>query len=571
MQMSTQPRGVRDVVCMHSPRCVWGVMGLSVTPAATWVEQASSQTWAAQSGMNLVALTNGHLLVLESDQDTVWTSKDAGATWSVVASSAGWGLRKHAAVVALADNTVVLMGGQDLAALFNDVWVTTDYGRSWARTRATSPWSPRSTHQATVTPDGTTIILAGGWAATGAVGDVWRSVDHGVTWDAMTTAATWAARGRHGLVALPTETTPSLVVLCGGHGDTWQRDVWRSRDLGKTWSRLGNPPWPPLEAAQAVAYGTAIVVAGGADKTGGSTVPVDDVWVSPDAGDSWTRVTTSPGWAARDSHTMAVTSGGDIIVAGGHPASTDVWRSPGTAPLEWHTAACNELKLGLCAAPVSTVGVEVALPAAAGVVLPPNSATGDNANAGVVYAPPVPAITRAAGQTGVAATPEFRFGVSFTAAVTGLTSRAFEVDVNRGPAASTVLIGAGTSWTLRVSADPSYVVGDRCPSAYYPSPASSPAPARWCVRVLPSVDTWQASNAACAPFSLATVTSPEHQAFVSSARDGQYADHWCAPVPGLHCPPLPNHAADFVRSRITGSASTTLRRTGRFRGRTVMR
>ncbi|MCX5844579.1 MAG: PKD domain-containing protein, partial [Deltaproteobacteria bacterium] len=107
----------------------------------------------------------------------VWRSTDNGATWSQVTPRAGWSARWHHKSVAMADGSIVLMGGlDDQSSYKNDVWRSTDNGATWTQQTASAGWSPRYDHSSVAMPDGS-IVLMGGFDNNGLSGltnDVWR-------------------------------------------------------------------------------------------------------------------------------------------------------------------------------------------------------------------------------------------------------------------------------------------------------------------------------------------------------------------------------------------------------------
>jgi hypothetical protein len=135
-------------------------------------------------------------------------------------------------------------------------------------------------------------------------------------------------------------------------------DVWKSSDLGKTWSKTADGAWPARGYFGAVRQSDDLVIMGGQNfDTIPNTVPCppipspgppcfpfiprstffDDVWRSRD-GVTWTRMTDDAGWAGR-AGLSAVVHRGEIYVLGGSQgddASTggtgrilfnDVWKS----------------------------------------------------------------------------------------------------------------------------------------------------------------------------------------------------------------------------------------------------
>jgi hypothetical protein len=103
---------------------------------------------------------------------------------------------------------------------------------------AAAGWTARNGHTSVALSDGS-IVLMGGLSGSSRLNDVWRSTDQGVTWTQMTAAAGWTARGRHTSVPLP---DGSILLMGGSYIDNNNlyplRDVWRSTDLGATWTKI---------------------------------------------------------------------------------------------------------------------------------------------------------------------------------------------------------------------------------------------------------------------------------------------------------------------------------------------
>ena len=84
---------------------------------------------------------------------------------------------------------------------YNDVLYSVDGGRSWTPRNSTSAlWSPRAFHSLTHVAASGLLIVAGGQNATAAFNDVWLSWNGGVDWQLATAAAGFPPRSGHALL-----------------------------------------------------------------------------------------------------------------------------------------------------------------------------------------------------------------------------------------------------------------------------------------------------------------------------------------------------------------------------------
>lgn len=90
-------------------------------------------------------------------------------------------------------------------------------------------------------PDGTLYVEGVGGTGDGNVNKVWRSSDVGATWTDITPAGPGQERSNDGFVAVASDGT---VYAANVFSLTFQ--VYRSEDEGRTWTKLAMPPVPPL-------------------------------------------------------------------------------------------------------------------------------------------------------------------------------------------------------------------------------------------------------------------------------------------------------------------------------------
>ncbi len=169
----------------------------------------------------------------------VYRSTTNGATWEgpILATGAMWGERAFHSSVVMADGSIVLMGGKNSTGYRNDVWKGTlayiplPPTATWTQaTPSTAIWTERASLSGVVLPD-SSIVLTGGKNGTAYFNDTWRSTDHGNNWIQMKTSAVgWSARAGHTSVALPMPPgNIMLIVLMGGQDSVgYKNDVWWS-------------------------------------------------------------------------------------------------------------------------------------------------------------------------------------------------------------------------------------------------------------------------------------------------------------------------------------------------------
>jgi len=253
---------------------------------ATWAQMTADAAWPGRYGHTSVALPDNSIVVMGGYDasyarlNDVWRSTDQGATWTEMTAEAAWSGRTEHASVALPDGSIVVMGGiDDSSQWLHDVWRSTDQGATWTQMTANAAWSARYGHTSVALADGSILLMGG--ADGDHAGDVWRSTDQGATWTQMTAEAEWPARVFHNSNALP----DGSVVIIGGQSAVVVecKDVWRSTDQGATWTQLSaNAEWPGRMFHTSVTLPDgSIVVMGGVDT---SWTEYSDVWRLETAG-----------------------------------------------------------------------------------------------------------------------------------------------------------------------------------------------------------------------------------------------------------------------------------------------
>jgi hypothetical protein len=106
-------------------------------------------------------------------------------------------------------------------------------------------------------------------------------------------------------------------------------DVWLSTNNGESWTRTTeHADWSARDAhSSVVMQDGSIILTGGFD----GFIEKNDVWRSTTSGTSWEPMSGSAQWAIRYSHSSVALTDGSIVVLGGEDRSgnarNDVWRS----------------------------------------------------------------------------------------------------------------------------------------------------------------------------------------------------------------------------------------------------
>jgi len=298
-------------------------------------QESAGLVWSARKQHSAVTLADGSIILTGGNdgdlsfKNDVWRSTDKGATWSQVNVSAEWSRRAHHTSVALADGSIVLMGGYNESMYTgmdfkNDVWRSTDHGKTWVLMNASAGWIGRSGLASVVMPDGSIVVMGGYTPTIGYLSDVWRSTDKGATWTLMNASAEWGPRRGHSSVSIP----DGSIVLMGGNPNP--SDVWRSTDKGATWTLMNASAGCIFEEGHSsVALQDNSIVTMG--KVWDGSV-VSQVWQSTDYGTTWSLMTTNTEWSTRSDHSSVALPDGSIVLLGGCDYNTitplnDVWRS----------------------------------------------------------------------------------------------------------------------------------------------------------------------------------------------------------------------------------------------------
>lgn len=307
------------------------------TTEAEWIQRNDHATVTLPDGS--IVLMGGWREIspgTTAPSNDVWRSSDNGKTWVEQTASAEWESRARPRAVALPDGSIVLVGGiNDTWTALTDVWRSTDKGAHWIQMTAVAEWSARDTQSVVSLPDGSIVLTGGKDASFYSLGDVWRSTDKGATWVEMTASAEWDIRSYHTSVSL----SDGSIIVMGGYSyvdlpsppwylETYYKDVWRSTNNGATWVQMtDNAGWGERSGHNSVSLiDNSIVLIGG-------WLPIiddytNDVWRSTDMGATWTRITEHAGWSVRYAPGSVALSDGSIVLTGGNSnylSQNDVW------------------------------------------------------------------------------------------------------------------------------------------------------------------------------------------------------------------------------------------------------
>ena len=250
-------------------------------------------------------------------------------------------------------NSLILQGSTQAD---NDVWLSSDRGTSWQLIAgvssaggvvvsagggyATTSFAPASYGGYTVDPVSNNVYRIGGrLTATTCSSAVWRSTD-GKTWvDQAASGASMYTPLRDEAVAVADHN--GRLFIMGGR-DCVSRanlnDVWMSANAGRTWSlRTASPGWTPrvgpfvLAVTSKATNSDVLVFFTGVD----SISDTNDVWLSTNQGSSWQRMTDRATFPSRNNVNAELTKAGLIVMTSGkhdHPDGrreylNDVWVS----------------------------------------------------------------------------------------------------------------------------------------------------------------------------------------------------------------------------------------------------
>lgn len=327
----------------------------------------SPTPWLGTYGSAVTVTSAGRLLVVggmykNNSQTTnnIQPSSTGGVTFTKTVATQ-FPPRFHHSCTLTSTGSLLLIGGFNYQSgqlsAYRDTWMSVE-GDTWSA-GSQMPWS-RGRGGHIVTSDSTSLVLyvTGGLTVTSTLqqtmNDVWKTQDSGLTWQIATLNAPFRGRAFHGAVV-----RQGVLFVAGGatyYENHWHGldDVWTSIDQGSTFIEMAATlPYSPLRfMSSMICYGNDdIYIIGGIavnpyfqpsntlslfsmnpnntiNATAAASAVQSDVWLSSDAGLSWTRPNPTSVFGPRFDAQSAII-GQKLIVVGGVDSQNaylnDIW------------------------------------------------------------------------------------------------------------------------------------------------------------------------------------------------------------------------------------------------------
>ncbi len=230
---------------------------------------------------------NEGVYYIGAPQGGVWKSTDYGATWQPLGDS--WQFLQVACIaIHPTDPNIIYVGTGDFQGWMRPfsmgIMKSTDGGQTWVSLGA-QQFGNKCVSDILIDPENPNLIVAcTGWGPyQGVAGDIWRSTDGGQTWTRVNpVSAIWSDMA----ISARNPSTGVRYYYAVGHGNPGR--LLRSTNRGQTWTVL-TPPFPSgnkssLRVATSPTVPERVYLLSGDDS---------QVWVSNDAGNTWTALNPS--------------------------------------------------------------------------------------------------------------------------------------------------------------------------------------------------------------------------------------------------------------------------------------
>ncbi len=268
---------------------------------SAWTQVTAPQ-WAGRAGFGAIVFQNriwvigGSNFLVGASQPyaNVYNSAD-GINWSAISGGTPFGIRDQFGLAVL-NNQLVVVGGinNSVSVIESDAWTSPD-GNNWTQAIGTTipnGWGPRY-GMGLISASGGLFLIAGVNGSFVNQNDVWFSSD-AANWTQVQASAAFSARQQ-----FVTLFFNNLLWVIGGlaTGGAFLNDVWSSPD-GYTWTQRTTTAFASARSSMCgCVYNNKMWVMGGITAASAPN-SIADVYSSTD-GVSWTLVTASPGFGAR--------------------------------------------------------------------------------------------------------------------------------------------------------------------------------------------------------------------------------------------------------------------------------